>query len=278
MNAKWSGILALVLFTVVALAGCTPATPQPTATPSPTITPPTRTDVIRLTNGEWLPYLSETVPHYGPWSHVVSAAFALEGVTIEWGFFPWNRNIYYVETGEWDGSVGWSTTPERQQFALYPTIPLATSCDVIFHHVDYPFDWETIDDLVGHRIGVLLGYAITEQLETAQQDGLNLTLDPSVDEMANLRKLLAGRVDLIHCPQMVCEKLLQENFTPEEAAALTYHPTPWRCADYYLLISKDSPQADHWVETFDRGMQKLIDNGGYDQIFRDFVDGAYDAP
>lgn len=278
-HTKWHWFIGVVL-AVLMHTGCTPSPPAPTATltPTPTDIPPAPAHVIRLTNGEWQPYLSENLPHYGPWSHIVTEAFALEGVTVEWGFFPWNRNIHYVETGEWDGSAGWSITEERQQFALYPSIPLATSCDVIFHRADYPFDWETTEDLVGHRVGVMLGYAITEELEKAQQNGLDLTLDPGVDEITNLRKLLAGRIDLLHCPQLVCEKILQEHFTPEEAAALTYHPTPWRCADYYLLISKNSPQAEYWVKTFDRGMQQLIDTGGYDHILQDFVEGAYNAP
>ena len=32
---------------------------------------------IRLTNGEWQPYLSKDVPHYGFASHIVTEAFAL---------------------------------------------------------------------------------------------------------------------------------------------------------------------------------------------------------
>ncbi len=257
-----TGYSFLIVIVAVLFVGCTAATPEPpvTPTPSPTETPAPDPDVIRLTNGEWLPYLSETLPQYGPWSQIVTEAFAAEGITVAWGFFPWNRNIHYVETGEWDGSVGWSKTEERQQFAIYPDIPLAQECDMIFHRVEYPFDWETIDDLVGHQVGVMLGYAITAELEAAQQAGLNLSLDPGVDEITNLRKLLAGRIDLLHCPQAVCEEILQESFTPDEAASLTYHPPPWRCSEYYLLISRNSPQAERWVTAFERGMQQVQDN------------------
>ncbi len=47
--------------------------------------------VIRLTNGEWQPYLSEDTPHHGFASHIVTEAFALVGVEVEYGFFPWSR-------------------------------------------------------------------------------------------------------------------------------------------------------------------------------------------
>ncbi len=45
---------------------------------------------IRLTNG-WQPYLSKDVPHHGFASHIVTEAFALVGVEVEYGFFPWKR-------------------------------------------------------------------------------------------------------------------------------------------------------------------------------------------
>ena len=46
-------------------------------------------DTIRLTNGEWQPYLSQDVAHHGFASHVVTEAFAQVGVDVEFGFFPW---------------------------------------------------------------------------------------------------------------------------------------------------------------------------------------------
>ncbi len=48
---------------------------------------------IRLTNGEWQPYLSKDTPHRGFASHIVIEAFALVGVEVEYGFFPWKRSF-----------------------------------------------------------------------------------------------------------------------------------------------------------------------------------------
>lgn len=43
---------------------------------------------VRLTNGEWAPYLGATLPHQGVASRIVAEAFALEGVTVHWEFYP----------------------------------------------------------------------------------------------------------------------------------------------------------------------------------------------
>ena len=44
---------------------------------------------IRLTTGEWLPYLSEGLKHNGVGAHIVKKAFSLEGIEVEIRFFPW---------------------------------------------------------------------------------------------------------------------------------------------------------------------------------------------
>ena len=45
-------------------------------------------EVITLTSGAWLPYLSECAPHHGVVSRIVTEAFALEGVRVNYIFRP----------------------------------------------------------------------------------------------------------------------------------------------------------------------------------------------
>lgn len=267
------------------IVGCgTRATTSPT--PTPTVLPPTVTtsatanNTIRIASGEWSPYISEHMPHYGIWSHIVTEAFAIQGITVEYGFFPWNRSLNYVSSGLWDGSLGWVKTPERDLFALFPTTPIANvedMCFVFFHRTDYEFDWETVEDLSGQHIGTMLGYAQTEQLIAARDSGIPLTLDIYGEELTNLKMLLANRFNLLVCAANICTELLKENFTPEEVALVTYHPTPWDCPEYHLMISKKSPRAEEWIQIFEQGLQQLKDNGRYNQLLQDFQDGTYNV-
>jgi len=64
-------------------------------------------ETIRLSNGEFLPYLSEDLKYYGVLSRIVSEAFALEDIEVKYWFFPWGRAIAVAENGAWDGSLGW---------------------------------------------------------------------------------------------------------------------------------------------------------------------------
>lgn len=62
---------------------------------------------VRLTNGEWPPYLGERLPHHGVASRIVAEAFALEGIEVRWEFHPWARSLKMAGQGERDGSAVW---------------------------------------------------------------------------------------------------------------------------------------------------------------------------
>ncbi len=46
---------------------------------------------IRFTDGEWQPLMSKNGPHHVIASHVLTEAFALVVVEVEYGFSPWKR-------------------------------------------------------------------------------------------------------------------------------------------------------------------------------------------
>lgn len=114
-------------------------------------------EVVKLTNGEWPPFTSKDLKHYGVYSHIVSEAFALEGVTVEYGFFPWARGYNYVKEGNWDGSVTWAPTPDKEKDVWFSD-QVFLHTKVFFHLKSFPFDWNTIEDLKGLQIGTTREY------------------------------------------------------------------------------------------------------------------------
>ena len=74
---------------------------------------------IRLTNGEWSPYLGQNLPHHGVASRIVEEAFALQGVQVQWEFYPWARALRSAEQGKSDGAAVWLRSPERDGQSLY---------------------------------------------------------------------------------------------------------------------------------------------------------------
>lgn len=119
---------------------------------------------IRITNGEWEPYLSEFAYEYGMASHIVSEAFKREGIEVEWGFMPWVRAWEDAKSAiEWDASaVWWPTNDARKHFLI--SDPVVNTSNVFFHLKEYQFDWNTVNDLNGLTIGITRGYDYGEEL------------------------------------------------------------------------------------------------------------------
>ena len=233
-------------------------------------------ETIMLTNGEWPPFLSEQLPHYGYWSHLATEAFALEGITVEYGFFPWKRAFAVVKDGDWDGSAFWAKSPEREKSVIFSNTPIDTLRQMIYYHKDTNFDWKTIDDVEGLMIGTLHGTTHQEKLEKAQLDGKNIQFESVQNEFQNIKKLLVGRIDIFIGNETVCDKYLHDQFSSAERSVIIKHPIPWSKTPFYLIVNKQNEKTEFWLESFERGLKKLKDTGRYNQIKLDFLKGLYD--
>jgi polar amino acid transport system substrate-binding protein len=229
-------------------------------------------ETIRLTAGEAPPYLSQSLTHNGYIAQIVTEAFALESIAVEFGFFPWKRAFQYAETGEWDGTLGWIKTPEREKVILFSETPIAIiAVEKFFYRKDDSFDWQTLADLEGLSVGASLGFAHVELLEAAQKAGSKFEVHQVHSELIGLKMLLGGRTDVFPCLVQTCSTLLREQFTLEEQASLAIHPVPLIQEPDHLLISKQSDRAKYWLDAFERGMKKLKESGRYQQMRQDFM-------
>src|SRR5476651_659039 len=108
-------------------------------------------EVITLSNGEWPPYLSAAAPFHGPISRIVSEAFALEGVTVQYTFRPWSRAYAEAVSGSVNGSIVWSGPipgADRAKHFYFSDVVFEGE-SVFFHLKSYPFEWNRFDQLAG---------------------------------------------------------------------------------------------------------------------------------
>ena len=111
-------------------------------------------------------------------------------------------------------------------------------------------------ELRGYRIGATLEYDYGPAFRQAWQQR-QLKVDVADTDEQNLRKLLAGRIDLFPVTREVGEFLLQTRFTPEEAAQLTYHPRPLLTQPMYLLLNRKRPEHAQLIKQLNRGLRQL---------------------
>lgn len=223
-------------------------------------------ETVRLTNGEWAPWLGERLPQFGPASQAVSEAFAAEGWRVEYGFFPWPRSFELAKTGEYDGTIGWSRVMAREAYFLFSEV-LFRDFDVFFHRRDFAFDWQgDIRELTAYTLGRTLSYSYGDRFDQfAQAPTVQVDLAPS--DLMNLTKLLNGRIQLFPLSWRVGVALLNEALLPDRAADVVCHPLPLRMAEYRVLFSKKSPQGASAQVALNRGLAKLAASGRLAEIF-----------
>ena len=231
---------------------------------------------IRLTNGEWQPYLSKDTPHHGFASHIVTEAFALVGVEVEYGFFPWKRSFKLAKGGTWDGSVVWLDNDERREHFFYSHAVVPTKY-VFFHLKGSDFDWNSYEELRGIRIGGTLEYAYSEEFDAAEKAGIIKTNRAPSDEIG-LKKLLKGRIEAFPGEVMVTYAQIRDTFSQEDAALFTHHPKAINEDPMYLLLGKKVAGNEAMRDLFNEGLKRLKGSGRYDQIIADALAGKYAKP
>jgi len=230
-------------------------------------------ETIRITTGEWKPFISESLKHGGVYTHIITEAFALEGIKVEIGFFPWPRAEVYARTGEWDAMATLVATPEREE-VFYLSSVVYSSKRVFFHLKNYYFDWNTMDDLKNLDIGATIGYKYGDMFENAEKAGDISVMRVSKD-LQNFQMMLRERINIFPFTLEAGYFMINEQFNSEVAGKITHHHKILQEADYHIMFPKSSNRSRHFVELFNRGLMQLKESGRYDQMLVDARNGEY---
>lgn len=187
------------------------------------------------------------------------------GIEIDIQLLPWARA--YARAKKGDGAiVGLSWTEERSAIFDYSKAVFNDDMVVVVD-AERAFEFESIDDLRGKRIGVLLGASFGEEFETAKDQSL-FTVAEVVRPEQRLLMLLAGRIDafLIGPGQAGLTSVLATY--PEMAAQadrFVVLPTPFQRDPNYLGFLKGSVSSG-LRSRIDEAIERGHREGHFDKI------------
>jgi polar amino acid transport system substrate-binding protein len=221
-------------------------------------------DTVKIAVGEWPPYFSENAEGYGTYAQVVTKAFELEGVTVEYGFFPWRRALLQTQSGLWDASAGWGKTTDRAPFFHFCDAVLVES-EHFFYATARPVKAQSLQDLSGLSLGIIDGAALGDELEELVSSGKITIFHQSTLE--DLFKMLdVGRVDVIMGNKNVAADALESAFSGQETKrfkALENVTVLW---DYRVIVSRNIENGKELCDRFNRGLRKLRATGEYERL------------
>lgn len=217
---------------------------------------------LRLVATEFPPYTTTSLTDGGTAVAITRVALERVGLAMELQYRPWVRALSELQQGQFDGIVGAWFSSERERYLVYPR-PLGITNRIGFmaragHSI-------VVDDLgkLGQlKIGTVRDYANPPAFEQAQ-----LRRDEAVDDVTNLRKLIAGRIDLALIDKGVAFHLLQTQLR-DSAAALTWVEPALADMPLYMALSRRSPQLDARLAAFNRGLSELQSSGDLSRLLQ----------
>jgi polar amino acid transport system substrate-binding protein len=222
---------------------------------------------VRLTNGEWSPYLGQQLPYKGVASRIIAEAFALQGIEVDWEFYPWARSMQMAERGQRDGSAVWMRN-SRREANFFISDQVVESTYYLFHRKYYSFDWSQVADLQGRRLAGTRRYDYGEAFQQAEASG-QLRVNRVTNDETAFRQLIAGRVDLFPIDKVVGFNMLHLHFSAAEREQLSFHPKPLRSDSLHLLLSRKVPGNAELIVRFNQGLAQLRESGTIAQYLVD---------
>ncbi|WP_462381738.1 substrate-binding periplasmic protein [Pseudomonas sp. Marseille-QA0892] len=216
-------------------------------------------DRLRLTSGEWPPYLGSALPHRGVGSRIVEEAFAIQGIAVSWEFYPWARSLRLAELGQRDGSALWLRTPERLA-AYYVSDPVLESEYYLFYRTNAPLpERAEMEHMQGLRVAAVIGHYYGEAFRDAEADGTLDVIRVSREAQA-LDLLLAARVDVVPIDRIAADTIL-DRLSEEQRTAIMESPHVWRRESLHLMLSRKNPENAARIQAFNRGLAILKARG-----------------
>jgi len=220
---------------------------------------------VKFANGEWEPYFSKDAKGGGFVTKIVTEAFKIVGVDVEYVWYPWKRGLFEAKKGNLDGSLGWAKTEERKNDFYYSEEPILINRNVFVFRKDKYFEWSTLKDFKNHMIGGTLGYRYSDEFKRAEESK-EIKVERVKSDLLNLKKLLAGRITAFACNQNVAMALIKREFSKKDGVKFVFSTKAIKINSAYLLISKKSENGKKLIEKFNDGLKKLKASGMYLKI------------
>lgn len=221
--------------------------------------------IITISSGEWPPYISENLKFNGIAARIIRDSFALQGYSVEFGWFPWKRTYHHVRTGSWNASAIWAKTEQRSKEVLFSD-PIIDSNTVLFFRKDSLIEWQSYQDLSSIIIGATDGYFNGNEFKAAEEKGL-ITVERTSSERNNFKKLAAQRIDAVVAELGTGIEIMRKELTFEQRENIVIGQKEISSFSNHLVFSKQLNNAEQLVEEFNQGLFKLNKNGKINEYF-----------
>lgn len=218
---------------------------------------------ITMCTLNWEPFYGEDLPRNGFFTELVREAFERGGHTVNVEFMPWARAMLEVKQGDREVLLGAYYSEERAE-TYHSSDPIYDAEVGLVAHRRVGIDsFSSLRDLSGYTIGHGRGFTVTEEFDNADY----LDKEPAKDLAQNVKKLYAGRIDMIAGSfENIRYAAQQQDMDMDE---LVFLQPPLVESSLHIMISRAAPDGEELLADFHRGLEEIREDGTYEQILRE---------
>ncbi len=208
----------------------------------------------------WPPFLDPNQAKKGIIVEIATAAFASQGYELEMHFVPWARAIKGVKNAQYDLLLATWITEERKNFLKFSDTYLSNNLRFIKRKGD-KFEYAGIPSLTGKSLGVVRDYGYGDDLLTAT----NFRRPETKDFISNVRKLVAGRIDLAIEDEIVAKAIILKE-QPELMDKIEFVTTPYSTETLHVASGLANAKHQEFIHAFNKGLIEIKNSGEFDRI------------
>ncbi|MDG5495503.1 hypothetical protein [Niveispirillum sp. BGYR6] len=206
----------------------------------------------------WPPF-SGYIPEGGSTAKVIATAFSTQNITLQSLTMPWKRAISLaMEGGRVAGFYPSSPAECAGAGGQLSTLSIGRYQFALAQLEKRPFTWEQPDDLTRLRIGIVDGYDNGPVIDGLRRQGRLIT-DAAQNDLLNLRKLQAGRIDaaVVEITQFAVLEPMLNRTTLTGMSQLSLNPRPLGPPALLHVCFNHSPAGQAARQALDQGLVGL---------------------
>ncbi|MEO0442638.1 MAG: transporter substrate-binding domain-containing protein [Pseudomonadota bacterium] len=210
----------------------------------------------------WEPFVDLKRDDGGISIDLLRKALQTQGYAIELVPMPWARSLVMLEKGKVDILPAVWFTEERNKTMLYSERYAANRL-VFIKAKDDDYEFEGLPSLYDKVVGVVRDYAYEESL--LKDNNIRFSVADSLN--SNIKKLIAGRVDLTIEDEIVAKQTIEPSLLKEidfSDNALIENPL-------FITCSKQSVHCNTIIDAFNQGIASMQADGSYQRYFSERV-------
>lgn len=182
------------------------------------------------------------------------------GITVRFVYLPWTRAVQMAKRGEIDGLLSLNQTKEREEYLIYPRIPLAKNEEVIFSLAKRGFQRIVKhEQLRTYSIGLMDDYTYGIEFDSMK----NLKKVYGRDDINLIERLRKEWIDVILISKKVFYYQIKKLGLDKQD--FVEHPLVLNSESLSLAFSRSIEDHEHLARIFEEGFKK------YPQDFDDEI-------